>query len=340
MKCVVLLVSGRPLPIGPQLARANAFVASWLPGTEGEGVADTLFGDKPFTGRLPVTWPKSEAQLPINVGDATYDPQFPFGWGLRTDSAKARLQSVRSSLTGAAATQVDALLAADDWNADGSVKNAGDVLARLASIAGALGGTSFSVQDAIVSVARDIAQAAMVKRGIAAGDSTLTADAEHAVLTGDPVTAVRKLAAAANVSVSTTGGVGGTVPATLALALGPGPSFGAFTPGVAHDYTASTTATVTSTAGDAALAVSDPDTAHPGHLVNGTFFLPSALQAKAVGGAFADVGTGPLTLLTWSAPVSNDAETVTFQQHIGANDALRTGTYAKTLTFTLSTTNP
>jgi beta-glucosidase len=332
MKCVVLLVSGRPLPIGPQLAQANAFVASWLPGTEGEGVADTLFGDKPFTGRLPVSWPRSEAQLPINVGDASYDPQFPFGWGLRTDSARARLQAARASLSGDAASQVDALLAAGDWNADGSVANAGDVLNRLASIAGALGGAPFSVQDPIVSVARDIAQAAMVKRGIAAGDSALTADAEHADLVGDPVTAVRKLAAAANVSVSTTGGVGGTVPATLAVTLGSAPSFGAFTPGVDHTYTASTTATVTSTAGDATLSVADPDPAHPGHLVNGSYVLAQPLTVNNA--------ALPAAIASWSAPVSNSVVAVEFEQHIGANDPLRTGTYAKTLTFTLSTTNP
>jgi len=322
MKCVVLLVSGRPLPIGPQLAAANAFVASWLPGTEGEGVADTLFGDTPFTGRLPVTWPRSEAQLPINVGDASYDPQFPFGWGLRTDSARARLQAVRSSLSGDAAAQLDALLAAGDWNADGSVAQAGDVLARLASLAGALAGTSFSTQDTIVSVARDIAQAAMVRRGIAANDSTLTADAEHAVLSGDPVTAVRKLAAAANVSVSTTGGVGGTVPATLALTLGAPASFGPFTPGVAHTYTAQTTADVVSTAGDATLSVSDP-----GHLANGAFTLVQPLQV--------DIAPS-----SWSEPVSHATSTITFTQAIGANDPLRTGTYSRTLTFTLSTTNP
>lgn len=84
MKCVVLIVSGRPQLIGDRLGDIDALVASWLPGTEGEGVADVLYGRRPFTGRLPVTWPRSEAQLPINVGDATYDPQFPYGWGLTT----------------------------------------------------------------------------------------------------------------------------------------------------------------------------------------------------------------------------------------------------------------
>jgi beta-glucosidase len=84
MKCAVLVVSGRPQLLGDRLDGIDALVASWLPGTEGEGVADVLYGRRPFTGRLPVTWPRSEAQLPINVGDASYDPQFPYGWGLTT----------------------------------------------------------------------------------------------------------------------------------------------------------------------------------------------------------------------------------------------------------------
>jgi hypothetical protein len=116
--------------------------------------------------------------------------------------------------------------------------------------------------------------------------------------------------------------VGGSVPSTLSLTLGPAASFGAFTPGVAQEYTASTPANVISTAGDAALTVSDP-----GHLTNGSFSLPEALRV--------DIAPN-----SWSGPVSNGASTITFRQHIGANDALRTGSYSKTLTFTLSTTNP
>ncbi|MEU1201874.1 glycoside hydrolase family 3 N-terminal domain-containing protein [Streptomyces sp. NPDC005813] len=84
MKCVVLIVSGRPQLIGDRLGAVDSLVASWLPGTEGDGVADVLYGKRPFTGQLPVTWPKSESQLPINVGDTAYDPQFPYGWGLTT----------------------------------------------------------------------------------------------------------------------------------------------------------------------------------------------------------------------------------------------------------------
>ncbi len=144
----------------------------------------------------------------------------------------------------------------------------------------------------------------------------------------------------ANISLCTQGGVGGSVPATLALTMGTPAAFGAFTPGVAKDYTASTTANVISTAGDAALSVADPSATATGHLVNGTFSLPQALQASANGGAFSTVSGAPATLLTYSAPVSNGAVTVGFKQSIASSDALRTGTYSKTLTFTLSTTTP
>jgi beta-glucosidase len=85
VKCVVVIVSGRPLIVDPQqLGRIDALVEAWLPGSEGAGVADTLFGDRPFTGKLPVTWPRTLDQEPINVGDAHYDPLYPFGYGLRT----------------------------------------------------------------------------------------------------------------------------------------------------------------------------------------------------------------------------------------------------------------
>jgi len=83
--CVVSVVSGRPLVIErAQLEEIDALVASWLPGSEGEGVADVLFGNRPFTGRLPVTWPRSLDQEPINIGDADYHPLYPYGFGLQT----------------------------------------------------------------------------------------------------------------------------------------------------------------------------------------------------------------------------------------------------------------
>jgi beta-glucosidase len=84
-RCVVVVVSGRPLILDPaQLQHVDALVAAWLPGSEGTGVADPLFGKVPYTGKLPVTWPRTLAQEPINVGDASYDPLYPFGYGLST----------------------------------------------------------------------------------------------------------------------------------------------------------------------------------------------------------------------------------------------------------------
>ncbi|WP_433241786.1 glycoside hydrolase family 3 protein [Actinomadura nitritigenes] len=83
-KCVVLDVAGRPQIVTDELQKMDAFVMSWLPGSEGAGVSDTLFGNRPYTGRLSYTWPRSESQEPINVGDKNYDPLFPYGYGLRT----------------------------------------------------------------------------------------------------------------------------------------------------------------------------------------------------------------------------------------------------------------
>jgi beta-glucosidase len=84
-RCVVVIVSGRPLILDPaQLRRIDGLVAAWLPGSEGTGVADPLFGKRPYTGKLPMTWPRSLAQEPINVGDRNYRPLYPYGHGLRT----------------------------------------------------------------------------------------------------------------------------------------------------------------------------------------------------------------------------------------------------------------
>jgi hypothetical protein len=115
---------------------------------------------------------------------------------------------------------------------------------------------------------------------------------------------------------------GGTVPATLSLTLGAPAAFGSFTPGQAKEYTASTTATIISTAGDATLSYSDP-----GHMTNGAFSLAEPLRVEFAKAA-------------WTAPTSNETVGITFKQLIKANDPLRTGTYSKTLTFTLSTTAP
>ncbi|XP_023759334.2 uncharacterized protein LOC111907753 isoform X2 [Lactuca sativa] len=86
IKCVVVIISGRPVVIEPYMSAIDALVAAWLPGTEGQGVADVLFGDHEFTGKLPRTWFKTVDQLPMNIGDPHYDPLFPFGFGLTTKS--------------------------------------------------------------------------------------------------------------------------------------------------------------------------------------------------------------------------------------------------------------
>jgi beta-glucosidase len=78
---VVLLISGRPLAVEPILSSCRALVAAWLPGTEGQGVTDVLFGDVRPVGKLSMSWPR-QGQEPVNIGDKTYDPLFPYGFGL------------------------------------------------------------------------------------------------------------------------------------------------------------------------------------------------------------------------------------------------------------------
>lgn len=81
---LAILISGRPMVLEPELLQnVDALVAAWLPGSEGEGITDVVFGDYDFEGLLPVTWFKSVDQLPMNYGDQSYDPLFPLGFGLR-----------------------------------------------------------------------------------------------------------------------------------------------------------------------------------------------------------------------------------------------------------------
>ncbi|RID68829.1 hypothetical protein BRARA_C00966 [Brassica rapa] len=88
VKCVVVVISGRPVMMQPYVSEIDALVAAWLPGTEGQGVADVLFGDYGFTGKLARTWFRTVDQLPMNVGDPHYDPLYPFGFGLTTKANK------------------------------------------------------------------------------------------------------------------------------------------------------------------------------------------------------------------------------------------------------------
>ena len=80
---VVVLISGRPMIIDRALDTSDSFIAAWLPGTEGAGVADVLFGDYKPTGKLPHTWPRSMDQIPLHAEDsAAKEALFPYGFGL------------------------------------------------------------------------------------------------------------------------------------------------------------------------------------------------------------------------------------------------------------------
>jgi beta-glucosidase len=79
---VVILFSGRPVIINEVIDEADAFIAAWLPGTEGQGVADVLFGNYKPTGKLSFSWPRSMEQIPVNIGDKDYNPLFKYGYGL------------------------------------------------------------------------------------------------------------------------------------------------------------------------------------------------------------------------------------------------------------------
>jgi beta-glucosidase len=153
-KCVVLVVSGRPQVVTGIAGEADALVASWLPGSEGAGVADVLFGKRPFTGRLSMTWPRSADQVPINVGDANYTPLYPYGWGLRTNQDRPSNASVQGL--------------------ESQLKNSAN-------------------KDDILAYVHDLAQESVVA-GQAPDDwAARIANAEHAQVSGDYLTAFRLL---------------------------------------------------------------------------------------------------------------------------------------------------
>jgi hypothetical protein len=192
----------------------------------------------------------------------------------------------------------------------------------------------------IASCTGTVAQGAMIDTA-AAGPHTFTVTGTDNAGNTKPVTANYTVVAADD------GDVGGQTPATLQLTLGQAGAFAPFIPGVAQSYTTTVAARIVSTAADATLSASDPSSVETGHLVNGAFSLSQPLEiaaskdgaqpptaTTAVGGS-----SNPTTLLTYDGPV-NETATVLFKQSILENDALRTGGYSKTLTFTLSTTNP
>jgi hypothetical protein len=218
-------------------------------------------------------------------------------------------------------------------------------------------GTVASTGDASFTVVPG-ADTCMASTTLAVG-ATCTIDVRFAPTVEGPVTGTLSVAyaapGAASPIVATLAGnghvfsttvphdVGGTVVPTLGLTVSsPTSSLGTFVPGVAADYTSSVAIGVTSSTADASLSIQDPSTFHTSHLVNGTFALASPLQAKAGSGTFAAIGSAasPLLLQTFAVPGVDVPTTVTFKQSIAATEPLRTGTYAKTVLFTLSTNSP
>ena len=78
----VVLITGRPLIVTEEIEASDAFMVAWLPGTEGDGVSDVLFGDVTPTGKLSFSWPKSMANVPVNYDDEDYNPLYKLGYGL------------------------------------------------------------------------------------------------------------------------------------------------------------------------------------------------------------------------------------------------------------------
>jgi beta-glucosidase len=346
----------------PWLDKVDAVLETWYPGQQyGTALASLLYGDVNPSGKLPLTFPADDQQGPWGAGSLQYPgdgtnvfysegllvgyrwydaqhaaPLFPFGHGLSYTSFAFSNLSVTPQFDGT----VDVAFDVKNTGARGGTEipqvyvGAGPDVPGVQQAVRSLRGYSRVNLDPgqtrreTIKLDRRSFQywnSAAQKWTTNYGPRTISVGDSSANL---PLSALTAPLA----STSRSGSVSGNVPATLSLTLGATAAFGAFTPGVAKDYTASTTANVISTAGDATLTVTDPSPVATGHLVNGSFALPSPLL---IAGAAL-----PATVKTWSAPASNDLVAVPFSQHIGVTDALRTGAYSKTLTFTLSTTTP
>ena len=188
--CVVLVVSGRTQVLPEDLSDVDALVASWLPGSEGGGVADVLYGRTPFTGQLPVSWPRSEEQQPLNVGDEDYAPLYPFGWGLGTGSARERLAALGADLKGAERAGLDRALAPQLWAPDGSPSDRAAVLGALAGAADGWSGDATPQQRRFVQGLRLLVQDLVGDDGVPAAVADPFARADVALLEGRAADAV------------------------------------------------------------------------------------------------------------------------------------------------------
>jgi beta-glucosidase len=221
LPCVVVVVSGRPMIVTDQLDDMDAFVAAWLPGTEGDGVAEVLFGDFGFSGRLPVSWPRDMAQIPINVGDPGYDPLFAYGFGLRAPRvAKAQTGAELEALlpTGNAGTDrrilkaidwIEASLDPGRWETDYSLDHGGgkqvfdrerQAVEELMKVkSGPVADDITAVVDALVAADAELARRELAEAHAAGGDqATITksqqeyARAEGELANGHPDRAIHR----------------------------------------------------------------------------------------------------------------------------------------------------
>ncbi|MDA0170040.1 hypothetical protein OJ998_13160 [Solirubrobacter taibaiensis] len=245
-----------------------------------------------------------------------------------------------------------------------TIKNTGDAPLTITSIALATNNTAgsqlqvregerpadFQVLDAAGCTAGAIAPNAtcFVNVGFKP-TSTSTKSVARLIVVSNADNATESILLNGQSTADATGGVAGTVPTTLSLTLGTPSSFGSFVPATARTYDAAAAATVISTAGNATLSVTDSSAAATGRLVNGTFSLSQPLQVNATNAANTTSAFAPLSstagtptnLLTYNGPTAGaDNVTIGFRQAIVANEVLRSGSYTKSLTFTLSTTQP
>lgn len=134
---VVILLSGRPMLLDPIIPFCDAILAAWLPGTEGDGIADILFGEVQPNGLLSNSWPRNMSQVPVNYGDAEYTPLFPYGYGI---------SSLDNSTVGSAPVLYSSLLALDGNHVEVSFNKA------MADPASAFSGFSLKLNTTIVMI--------------------------------------------------------------------------------------------------------------------------------------------------------------------------------------------
>ncbi|MGE5457772.1 MAG: glycoside hydrolase family 3 N-terminal domain-containing protein [Methanococcaceae archaeon] len=136
---IVILISGRPMILNPILHYSDAIIAAWLPGTEGGGIADILFGDYQPSGLLSHSWPKDMAQIPINFGDALYSPLFPYGYGITT---------LKNSDAGSAPVFTSAAVSNDGLKIEMSFNK------KMADPSASFGGFTFMINSSLVTVSK------------------------------------------------------------------------------------------------------------------------------------------------------------------------------------------